>query len=95
MRAQLAASQCGAVVNGTEEGGTTTNVHEVTVLTRIEEKSSLDVSCIVLDLEARCAELVVLKEALLRKDDELLVKMASVYFAAFFVSSPSNMLCFF
>ena len=43
------------------------------MLTRIEEISSIDVSKIVTELDANQAEVMVLKEALLRKDDELLV----------------------
>ena len=60
-------------IEGSQHSPTKSGFSDITVFTRIEEKSSLDVSRILADLDAKCAELTILKETLLKKEEEVLV----------------------
>ena len=43
---------------------------DITILTRVEEKSTLDVSRILADLDDKCAELAILQQVLVLKEQE-------------------------
>ncbi len=51
-----------------------TPIHGSTVVTRVEERSSFDVSRLIADLDARDAELAVLRAVLTQKENQLQVR---------------------
>ena len=65
-----------SVSRSSSQSSEKTVIHGSTVVTRVEERSTFDVSRLVADLDARDAELTVLRAVLSQKENQLQVRMA-------------------
>ena len=61
---------------GAAQSSEKTVIHGSTIVTRVEERSTFDVSRLVADLDARDAELTILRAVLSQKENQLQVRIA-------------------